>query len=1271
MTLKKILFFSTILLAFTIKLKAQETRAVIVGISEYGKIANYDETKFCKSNAELFYKALSNKPIAKNENMLIFRDEKATKFNILFALITQIEESAPNDNLFFYFSGYIDVSSSSDTNGYLLCYNSTDEGFYSGSDAIRISTLKNIVEIATNQGINVHLFFDIYSNNHLPGGYAGANKTIYFLKEKWNKTSKLISRDSLQFDVKNDNNGMNSFFTDQLEDIIKKQRNSVDFLKVNEEVMSNVARESNRDITPVFVYDDSINFDFNTLNITNSNNFKFFYSIHDSLLTPIQSFKNTIFGDDPNKIYSTVDKPELIIDSTAYTLTDVYGRSALASSANNVFYIGSKRGDITIFNYNNFPTISTILIKDVHDNWGIKTLTEYDQNIIISGAWGDNKVKFTNTFNNSVLPNYNGFIGELSGHDDDVNVVKLSPNKRTVVSGGADKNIIVWSIDSTLKVLKQVTIFEYPQDQISAIEFINNSKFISGDEKGNCKIIEIIRGKPVIVESYNFDAKIVEIKYYGNKIYAACDDGKIHVLSSLDHSKLEVINIDKPISDIEITNFIENDNIMFIGINRNFEIILKNLDNDTIFYPNLHTKYNIDQLVFMHGKKLLALNHDQASTLFSMRHTEPVSKNFSAYYFYRKLSNQKVLTTYNEKKIQFLLCSGMLNYVEEVIYSFIVGKFVYPSIEEIDKALFFIDFVAQYYSKYNFINQKLETQKLILQIYRNLWYGNTIDLQNSISMIDSLRTIAPYAVFPLNQLAQVHTELNNLTLAEQNIAQAAKSLPSWTETMARKGRIYQKQGMYNLAADEYRKIIAERPDLTKGYVYLSQLYFNTNNIDSAFKYIELAKKVDSKNEFILNQEAEINFKALDISNSRVILNSAKTLSPSYVVSIINEGRYFEETGDLIRAEKNYEKLFGSDSSIVEPYYLLGRLYLKYGNLEEAENILTKGYAKYFDNVEIIIALAELFEFKFFKIQAKYEWGHKALQLYNDAVKLDPFYFYTYKKKAHFFEQLLKLRKNKLIPKNVLFTNSDSLNSQLFLDSIIKNLTLAKKYSPQNLDLLIEFSHYYYENNQKDSLENIQKYISKLNNKYQKLYYSGRFYQVTNDDKKAKKYFEKLAKDNSLYGNVFKQIVKIDLKNNDFKSFMKNRDKYGIFKTAKEFDYIYKTILGITKGQMSFSAPYDNYYIYDIAKTNALFIRNQKPQYEYEPNWEYYRHLVVDGKWIIIKNQNQMGLMLFNGQILIPMNFDSVSHVSDNIFECKIGASSFTYEVNIISAKLSN
>jgi WD40 repeat protein len=44
----------------------------------------------------------------------------------------------------------------------------------------------------------------------------------------------------------------------------------------------------------------------------------------------------------------------------------------------------------------------------------------------------------------------------LTGHDDSINVIAISPDGKRLVSGGADNNIIVWDMNTGNK-LKQFT----------------------------------------------------------------------------------------------------------------------------------------------------------------------------------------------------------------------------------------------------------------------------------------------------------------------------------------------------------------------------------------------------------------------------------------------------------------------------------------------------------------------------------------------------------------------------------------------------------------------------------------------------------------------------------------------------------------------------------------------------------------------------------------------------------------------------------------------
>lgn len=1251
--MKKILIVILFLIIVSNNIYGQTNRALITGISYYKNLSFSNEIQYSVDDAELIYKSFVQSNLVSPDNILYYTDEEVTKFNIILGLYTLIDASESGDNVFFYFSGYIDVNSSVDSSGYLLCHNVTSEGFYPTSDAVRIEQLKQMSIYAKENGVNLVFLYDIFSNSGLPGGYEGANKTIKYLKEPWEGTVKLLSKDSQQFGI-SANNTKNNFFALNISIAVEDEKNYTEYAlnlkNFNNLIATNVLRESKHQQSPI----ESGEYNFKILKNKESNKLPFFkpyYNIPALYASKIRSFYKKI---KEYNFYSVIEKPELLFDKVEES--DFCGVNCIVFGLSSTIATAHSNGDVNFYSLDQNSTF----IKKIspHKGRGITYLEEYNDDIIITGSL-DDKINIINYKENRVL-------AEFKAHRNDIDIVKLSKNKDFIITAGRDSYIKIWGIDENFKITEKQS-FTTNGDIIKYIEFYNNNIFISGGKRGKIIFWKINDDKVIKLETIDIKAEITGIEVYKNKVFVSDANGFLTTIDIQNYSILQKQQIFNNITAIEKTNYDDFNNYLFVASNKKIHII--SLDNLNFKMDEIKTSTNINSLFYTNNNKLVAFANSKKSSILSFSKPQPKTDNLSAYYYYYLFLKATDIDEFNKSKFLMEYTSAMLLYIDNIVNAFISGSYIYPTNDEVKNALFFLDLIQQKLSDKELIIKHIEIQKLVLKGYDALLSENFENMNQSLSKLDTLKSIIPYATFPYTQISQINTEINNLTIAEQNIAIASQRMPKWSETMVRKGNILLKKGEFEQAIAEYKKIIKEAPDNSKGYVLVAQTFIIENMLDSANVYIDIAYKKDPQNIYILNQKAMLLMKTMEFSEAEALLKTAISFNSNYRISKINKGILTKTKHDFISSDKIYNNLL-YDTTFSAPYYLMANMLLNVGNLAEAEKIITKGYKLFPDNSEIILAYANFFSFKFFKIQADFNLAQKAMFYYDMAITKSPFYFKPYFQKAQFLINILKYRKEKLISDDLLIIPSQKNTIEIYKDSIISNLNMAIKFSPNNLEIKYEFARLYALTGKKDSVNRIYEYFLNLSNQTTGLYYGGLTMELLNNDKIAQKHYEKALKKNPNYIPALDKLLLLFLKNNEIKAFNKLKKKNNWIKKSVVFVYYDETLIGINsskKGYAKSANMFKKFYYSKIAKSNLKFIDNQSKNTD-DNNWGFKRIKIIEDKWIIVEYNSLKGLMFFNGQLLIPMNFDKISYEQENIFKCTKGNKSYLIEVNAISAK---
>lgn len=188
------------LLAGFLSVQAQgpKTYALIIGISQYKEVS---ALQFADRDATAFAEYLKTQQVP-DDNIKLFLNENATRFNIVDELYNLTETLKPKDRFYFYFGGHGDLEAKiSHENSLLLLYNSFKKSYFQGNEYLQLSELKTWFEAMTKKQVEVIFVADACHSGGLIGGKEGTTKTQRALQESWGSITKILSCKSDEFSL--------------------------------------------------------------------------------------------------------------------------------------------------------------------------------------------------------------------------------------------------------------------------------------------------------------------------------------------------------------------------------------------------------------------------------------------------------------------------------------------------------------------------------------------------------------------------------------------------------------------------------------------------------------------------------------------------------------------------------------------------------------------------------------------------------------------------------------------------------------------------------------------------------------------------------------------------------------------------------------------------------------------------------------------------------------------------------------------------------------
>ena len=182
----------------------------------------------------------------------------------------------------------------------------------------------------------------------------------------------------------------------------------------------------------------------------------------------------------------------------------------------------------------------------------------------------------------------------------------------------------------------------------------------------------------------------------------------------------------------------------------------------------------------------------------------------------------------------------------------------------------------------------------------------------------------------------------------------------------RVGECYEKLGKLDAAISYYKKAVHEDPLLDKGWILLTNLYFDQENYYKAAYYISKAIKIDEDNALYWRRYAEINLRLSFFEEAVTGFSSCLKLgdtSPEIYMGLTDVLSFLGEFNDalkvLLKAQKTYQNFAELEYRFVGLFFLLGKEKYAFTHLTSAMKIdfdyhiiLNELYPTVFENTDV-------------------------------------------------------------------------------------------------------------------------------------------------------------------------------------------------------------------------------------------------------------------------------------------------------------------------------
>lgn len=218
-------------------------------------------------------------------------------------------------------------------------------------------------------------------------------------------------------------------------------------------------------------------------------------------------------------------------------------------------------------------------------------------------------------------------------------------------------------------------------------------------------------------------------------------------------------------------------------------------------------------------------------------------------------------------------------------------------------------------------------------------YENAKEFDKAIETYQKLRNEVKEDEYPdvYYRIAFINYKLGKITQAAQILEHMRTTLGENEDILYLLGDIYYKKKEYDLAEDNFNKVIKQYKDkkaVSLSYAKLAEIYDNRQNFTAAISYIDKAIKTDAKNPGFYYNKAIILHHKGDLIGARDALNLAKSMVDFDQDIYINLGNIYFELGKFDQARKMYNAVLKHVPDNIEAAYNLNQILKVEGRIKK-------------------------------------------------------------------------------------------------------------------------------------------------------------------------------------------------------------------------------------------------------------------------------------------------------------------------------------------------
>ncbi len=1208
--MRNLIFISLFIIIFQfISFSQNKIYAVIIGVSEYENLPEQNQLKYADKDAlELSIFLKNNTKIDSSDIHLYLNKNPTNKYMIFMKIDQIIGKAKAGDRLIIYFAGHGDVQDLSGQDlGYLLINKVIDSLPYPAQEGVlELYNINNLISVAVSKGIKV-----LFITDACRSGSAMDNESKVFtpLNTELKNTTKLVSCESWQYSFEHKMwGGGHGVFTYYLLLGMKglADKNNDNLITISELydfVNKKVSKDTDDRQTPISSGSDSS------------------FSIQvDSILK-----KKTLndYKKERKKLKAKKRKKQRGILKRSLS-NNFKNQTSLADSFHNLikqnhlvdpqYYLEDDNSEIEIKIENKIKPHKSFVYNLKSSKSGKYIITHGNDNLL--KIWSSDSLKLIYSLNTpKFMTKY---------HKEKIRYFSISRNEKYIVSGAKDNSIILWDLEKQKAKFK---IKKAHKRQVFSVIFSNDNKYIisGGDDKlikkwniETGKLIKSLKGHKRTVEMLiplNNKKKLLSLSTNSKEIFVWNIDSLKLVNTLKKHSKsiksiaLQTQKKRKYFASSTASGQViiwDNETLEPIKkIEANYRSI-KSIEvyNKYIFIPNRKTIsiYNIQNnklsnLVFNNRKKIVLLKIipklkkiiyiNQSGELVLANIKLPKLKPSASYIFNEMKKINKYKNNIDIFKGELYIALQTTSH--QTIMPFIRGVSKLPSINVIDKSINKLDYAFKLYPKESYFAKKSKIDKLLLQSYKIIITNNVLNYNTAVNNLKSIIKIEPHVAYPYNALSILYQKMNKFELSDSVIKIAIKRVAKWTEPKNNFGQSLLKQYKYEESIKQYKEIIKVKPNLIKAYNTIAKIYTEIGAYNKAEKYFIKSLEVDSLNSNTYSQYGNLQFKRGQFTKAKTMLNKSKKLDSTNLVQYLILGEY-------------YTYLYKNVWREITFLYDARQAYLKAIKQNPYNPLVYVEFSKFYTIIsKVDDETATVFLQNIFDVYTKKEVKEKTLNkikiLVNKALKLNPYI-------------------------------SDATIGLAYIASMSASPTLAHSYYQKAIEKNINNPKPYY--NYANYFESIKKNEKAI--EYYKL-------SIIKDKKFLLAYID-------LWNLYYKNEMMMELDNLYDKAIKIFPDSPIFFhKNSTRNDKINP------KKYIDKALEIDSNYIFaKISKQNIIYFNTKNPKNveisQFGTKLKYLANL--DNRCVIVKVNDKSGVMSTSGEIKIPLKYDEIIKVDENL-----------------------